>query len=152
MDSCGLKTCFRWGVLRAKSGGPLKRVWTLCCDLCKNGCTNQDAVWDPELGRSEDPCIRWESHWRYLANTIVAALRSYVTLLRPLVEISAVIKMLSPQLLNTVNCVGFCFWLSVTLFVYEMSRRTAERICTKFTGKMCLVAHSEEFEYQGQLG
>ena len=33
--------------------------------------------------------------------------------------------------------------LSVTfLFVYEISRGTAERICAKFTGKTCLVHRS----------
>ena len=43
------------------------------------------------------------------------------------------------------------FALSVTfLFVYEISRGTAERICAKFTGKTCFVPRSEEFERQGQ--
>jgi len=34
--------------------------------------------------------------------------------------------------------------------VYEISRRTAERICAIFTGKTCFVPRSEEFECQGQ--
>ena len=39
--------------------------------------------------------------------------------------------------------------LSVTfLFVYEISRGTAERIWDKFTGKMCLVTCSDKFECQ----
>jgi len=28
---------------------------------CKNGCTNQDAVWVEDLGGSGEPCIRWGS-------------------------------------------------------------------------------------------
>jgi len=36
------------------------------------------------------------------------------------------------------------------LFVYEISRRNAEWICTKFTRKTCLVPCSDKFEGQGQ--
>jgi len=36
------------------------------------------------------------------------------------------------------------------LFVYEMSRGTAEWICAKFTRKMCLIPCSDEFEGQSQ--
>ena len=39
--------------------------------------------------------------------------------------------------------------LSVTfLFVYENMSGSAERICTKFTGKTYLVPHSDKFEGQ----
>ena len=57
-----------------------------------------------------------------------------------------------PWLPHAVNCVRFCFLvLSVTIFVcvWNMSC-TAERIHAKFTGKMCLVSHLDEFECQGQ--
>jgi len=43
------------------------------------------------------------------------------------------------------------FTLSVTLlFVYEISWGTAQRICSKFTGKMCWVPRSDEFECKDQ--
>jgi len=38
------------------------------------------------------------------------------------------------------------------LFVYEISRGTSERICSKFTRKTCLVSRSDEFEGQGHQG
>jgi len=35
--------------------------WCLCHNRepCKNGWTNQDAVWDVEVGGPKEPCIRW---------------------------------------------------------------------------------------------
>jgi len=36
------------------------------------------------------------------------------------------------------------------LFVPQICRGTAERICAKFTEKTCLVPHSDEFQCQGQ--
>jgi len=30
-----------------------------CCELCKIGCTDRDAVWDAELGLAREPCSRW---------------------------------------------------------------------------------------------
>jgi len=49
-----------------------------------------------------------------------------------------------------VNCLGF-FWRCLWLFacVWNISV-TAERICTKFTGKTCFVPRSEEFGCKGQ--
>jgi len=38
------------------------------------------------------------------------------------------------------------------LFVYEISRGTAERICSKFPRKTCLVPRSDEFEGLGHHG
>jgi len=40
-----------------------------------------------------------------------------------------------------------CFCLCY--FMYEVSRGSAERICTKFTQRTCLVPRSDEFEGQG---
>ena len=49
--------------------------------------------------------------------------------------------------------VMFCFSRCDFLFFFVCHSNisgTAEQICTKFTGKTCLVPHSEEFEGQGQ--
>jgi len=35
-------------------GGLLQSIGTLCRELCKNGCTNQDEVWDTESVRSRN--------------------------------------------------------------------------------------------------
>jgi len=43
-------------ILREK-GGPLYSIVTLCCKLCKNRWTNQDAVWVVDLGGSKEVCI-----------------------------------------------------------------------------------------------
>jgi len=51
-----------------------------------------------------------------------------------------------------VNCRRICFWCHqsvVFLFVYEISWGTAERICTKFTWKMCLVPCLQCFDTVG---
>jgi len=40
--------------------------------------------------------------------------------------------------------------MSVTFFCIKYLE-TAQRICTKFTRKMCLVAHSDDFQGQGQF-
>jgi len=48
--------------------------------------------------------------------------------------------------------ISFCFWRSLWLFVCVWNiSGTAERICTKFTRKMCLVLRSNEFEGRGQF-
>jgi len=36
---------------------------------CKNGWTDQDAIWFEDSGGAKEPCIRWGAHWRNLANT-----------------------------------------------------------------------------------
>jgi len=33
------------------------KVYRLCHELCKNSCTDPDAVWDAESGGSREPCI-----------------------------------------------------------------------------------------------
>ena len=35
--------------------------WSVChtSEPCKNGCTDQDAVWVEESGGPKEPCIRW---------------------------------------------------------------------------------------------
>ena len=51
---------------------------------------------------------------------------------------------------HAVNCGRFCFWRRQSVFfvcVRNISG-TAERICAKFTWKMCLVPRSDEFEGQ----
>ena len=53
---------------------------------------------------------------------------------------------------HSVNCVRFCFG-DVCDFIFCSVRNisgTAERICAKFTGKMCLVPRSDKFEGQDQ--
>ena len=45
-------------ILRRKSGGPMWSIATLCCKLCKMGWTDWDAVWDLDLGRPKEACIR----------------------------------------------------------------------------------------------
>ena len=42
---------------------------TLCHELCKNGWTDQDAIWIVDSGGPKEACIRWDAHWRHLANT-----------------------------------------------------------------------------------
>ena len=32
------------------------------------GQTDQDAVWVEDSVGSREPCIRWDAHWRHLAN------------------------------------------------------------------------------------
>jgi len=40
-------------------------------DLCKNGWTDRNAVWDVDSGRGpKEACSRWGAHWCNLANTI----------------------------------------------------------------------------------
>jgi len=41
----------------------------LCHKVCRNGWTDQGAVWVVDPGGSKEACIRWRAHWRYLANT-----------------------------------------------------------------------------------
>jgi len=50
---------------------------------------------------------------------------------------------------HAVNCRRFCFWRrqSVVFCVWNISG-TIERICTKFTQKICLIPCSDEFEGQ----
>jgi len=35
------------------------KVATFCCELCKNGFTDRDAVWHAELGEPKEPRRRW---------------------------------------------------------------------------------------------
>ena len=51
-------------------GYPVTTIGTLCRELCKNGGTDCDAVWDAESGGSRESCFIWSAHWRNLANTI----------------------------------------------------------------------------------
>jgi len=45
----------------------------------------------------------------------------------------------------------FCSLCDFVFFVCESNiSGTAERICARFTGKICMVPHSDEFECQGQ--
>jgi len=38
-------------------------------ELCKNGCIDQDAVWEMDSGEPNEACSRWGSHCRHLENT-----------------------------------------------------------------------------------
>ena len=58
---------------------------------------------------------------------------------------------------HAVNCVRFCFSAVCDYFLFffhfvceSYISGTAERSCTKFTGKTCLVPRLDEFECQGQ--
>ena len=46
--------------------------WSVChiSEPCKNGWTDPDAIWNLKSGGPKEACIRWESHWCHLANTI----------------------------------------------------------------------------------
>ena len=79
MDSGGRKKHCRsitWGsdtplegaILMGDWGIPLYSIGILCRQLCKNGWTDRNAVWDAESGSSRKPCIRWGVHWRHPAN------------------------------------------------------------------------------------
>jgi len=61
------------------------------------------------------------------------------------------LELLLLLLLHAVNCVRFCFWHCLWLFVCVWNiSGTNEWICDKFTRKTCLVPCSDEFECQGQ--
>ena len=52
---------------------PSSVVCRLVChnsEPCKNGWTNREAVWVVGSDWPKKSCIRWDAHWRYLANTI----------------------------------------------------------------------------------
>jgi len=34
-------------------------LWMLCRELCKNDCTDRDAVWVEDSGGPKEPCIKW---------------------------------------------------------------------------------------------
>jgi len=53
-----------WGEKRR----PIVNYREVCCELCRNGWTDRDAVWDLVVGPKE-ACIRWSAHWCHLANT-----------------------------------------------------------------------------------
>ena len=40
-------------------GGPLQTIGILWRELCKNGWTDEDAVWEVDSGGPKEPCIRW---------------------------------------------------------------------------------------------
>ena len=49
-------------------GGPLLSIGTVCRELCKNGWTSRDAIWDANSSWSKEACIRWDTHWHHVAN------------------------------------------------------------------------------------
>jgi len=98
--SCGLG----WAQKHVLDGGtdlPMRRgsfevkgaahckVQVLCSELCKNGWTHRDAVWDVDSGGPKEPCIRLlhiGATWRIRLNR-PCTMRPYVNLLWPLVII-----------------------------------------------------------------
>jgi len=42
----------------------------MCHELCKNGRTDQDAVWFLDLGRYKKYVLDGGAHWHHLVNTI----------------------------------------------------------------------------------
>jgi len=45
-----------WG---AGKGQPFVKYWTVFRELCKNGRTDWDAVWNVDSGEPKESCIRW---------------------------------------------------------------------------------------------
>jgi len=47
-----------------RGGRPLYSIGIPCWELCKNGWTNRDVVWDVDSGGRQEACIRWapDSH------------------------------------------------------------------------------------------
>jgi len=79
---------------REKRSGPLQIIGTLCCELCINGCTDWDVVWDAESGGSREPCkpIRWgctfgATRQIHCNRQCVVAMQPYVKLLWPFVGV-----------------------------------------------------------------
>jgi len=59
----GLRTSpWEWAIFFCGGKGvPLRSIGTLCSHLCKNGWTNQDAVWVVGSDGSKESCVRSES-------------------------------------------------------------------------------------------
>ena len=49
------------GAILRRKGRPIVNYRILCCELCKNGWADWDAVWDVDSGRPREPCSRWVS-------------------------------------------------------------------------------------------
>ena len=63
-------------ILRRKGRPVVKYVATLCRELCKNGRTDRDAVWDLNSSGPKEACIRWghtNATWRISLNRPCAA-------------------------------------------------------------------------------
>jgi len=60
-------------------------IGTVCWELCKNGWTDRDAVWDMDLGVSKEALLDWVhigTHWRIRLNhSCAAAMQPHVILL-----------------------------------------------------------------------
>jgi len=54
----GSRSPMRRGNLKGESG-LLQSIATFCCELCKNGWTDRDAVWDLDSGGPKEACNRW---------------------------------------------------------------------------------------------
>jgi len=101
-------------------------------------------------------CLDHDKHWSSWHRTCSAVCSHLCTAAvsslsrRPAVNVfSGMINVCCWFLPHTVNCIGFCFWCCLWLFVCVRNiLGTAKQICTKFTGKMCSVPHSDEFEGQ----
>ena len=61
----------RKGSFEGERSGPLTIVKyrDFCCELCKNGSTDRDAVWGMDFGGPKEARVRWGAHWCNLANT-----------------------------------------------------------------------------------
>jgi len=57
----GIQVPHKRGNYEGESGDPLESIGTLYRELCKNGWTDRDAVWDMDPGGPKEPCIRWVS-------------------------------------------------------------------------------------------
>jgi len=92
----------------------------LCRELCKNGCTDRDAVWVVDSGGLMEACVSWlqiGTTWQIPLNHICAAvMQSYVKLLWPLIT--------KPHHSTTYVDVAYC---------YRPSRVVCRSVCLSVT-------------------
>jgi len=54
----GVQISHARGNFDGKRGGPLSSIETFCRELCKNGWTDRDTIWDAKSGEPKKACIR----------------------------------------------------------------------------------------------
>jgi len=58
------------GSFEGERGGPLYSIRTVCSELCKNGWSDRDVVWEVDSGGPKKHVLDWGEHWSHLANSI----------------------------------------------------------------------------------
>jgi len=97
-------------------------------EACKNGWTDQDAVWDVDSDGPKEACIRLGAHWRPLANTTepscAAVMRPYVKL-----EIRSVERGICPtaESIMTDSVIFQCACLKLSYFYFRSQIWWSER-------------------------